>query len=56
MAAMPDGRPAADGRGPSHRIQAAGAGLGGIFTLTGYGMLIAEGKKTPPRSRARPRL
>ena len=28
------------------RIQAAGAGLGGIFTPTGFGTLIAEGKET----------
>jgi 3-oxoadipate CoA-transferase alpha subunit len=28
------------------RIQAAGAGLGGIFTPTGYGTLLAEGKET----------
>ncbi len=27
------------------RIQAAGAGLGGIFTPTGYGTLLAEGKE-----------
>jgi len=28
------------------RIQAAGAGLGAIFTPTGYGTMIAEGKET----------
>ena len=28
------------------RIQAAGAGLGGGFTPTGYGTLLAEGKET----------
>jgi 3-oxoadipate CoA-transferase alpha subunit len=28
------------------RIQAAGAGLGAIFTPTGYGTLLAEGKET----------
>jgi 3-oxoadipate CoA-transferase, alpha subunit len=28
------------------RIQAAGAGIGGIFTPTGFGTLIAEGKET----------
>jgi 3-oxoadipate CoA-transferase alpha subunit len=28
------------------RIQAAGSGLGGIFTPTGYGTLLAEGKET----------
>lgn len=28
------------------RIQAAGAGLGGIFTPTGYGTQLAEGKET----------
>ena len=28
------------------RIQAAGAGLGAIFTHTGYGTLLAEGKET----------
>ena len=28
------------------RIQAAGAGLGAVFTPTGYGTLIAEGKET----------
>ncbi len=28
------------------RIHAAGAGLGGIFTPTGYGTLLAEGKET----------
>ena len=28
------------------RIQAAGAGLGGVFTPTGYGTLLAEGKET----------
>jgi 3-oxoadipate CoA-transferase, alpha subunit len=28
------------------RIQAAGAGLGGIFTPTGFGTLLAEGKET----------
>src|SRR5438105_3038512 len=28
------------------RIQAAGAGLGGIYTPTGYGTLLAEGKET----------
>lgn len=28
------------------RIQAAGAGLGGIFTPTGYSTLLAEGKET----------
>jgi len=28
------------------RIQAAGAGLGGVYTPTGYGTLLAEGKET----------
>src|SRR5438093_7122488 len=28
------------------RIQAAGAGIGGFFTPTGYGTLLAEGKET----------
>lgn len=28
------------------RIQAAGSGLGGVFTPTGYGTLLAEGKET----------
>ncbi|MBL8482061.1 MAG: 3-oxoacid CoA-transferase subunit A [Rhodocyclaceae bacterium] len=28
------------------RIQAAGAGLGGIYTPTGYGTLLAQGKET----------
>lgn len=28
------------------RIQAAGAGLGAIFTPTGYGTKVAEGKET----------
>ena len=28
------------------RIQAAGAGLGAVFTPTGYGTLLAEGKET----------
>lgn len=28
------------------RIQAAGAGLGGIFTPTGFGTVLAEGKET----------
>jgi len=28
------------------RIQAAGAGLGGVFTPTGFGTLLAEGKET----------
>jgi 3-oxoadipate CoA-transferase alpha subunit len=28
------------------RIQAAGAGLGAIYTPTGYGTLLAEGKET----------
>src|SRR5712692_993234 len=28
------------------RIEAAGAGLGAIFTPTGYGTLLAEGKET----------
>ena len=28
------------------RIQAAGAGLGGIFTPTGYGTMLAQGKET----------
>jgi 3-oxoacid CoA-transferase subunit A len=30
----------------SERIRAAGAGIGGFFTPTGYGTLIAEGKET----------
>src|SRR5213596_932394 len=28
------------------RIQAAGVGLGGIYTPTGYGTLLAQGKET----------
>lgn len=28
------------------RIQAAGAGLGGVFTPTGYGTILADGKET----------
>jgi 3-oxoadipate CoA-transferase alpha subunit len=28
------------------RIQAAGSGLGAVFTPTGYGTLLAEGKET----------
>src|SRR5687767_6754750 len=30
----------------SERIRAAGAGIGGFFTPTGYGTMIAEGKET----------
>ena len=30
----------------AERIRAAGAGLGGFFTPTGYGTLLAEGKET----------
>ena len=30
----------------SERIRAGGAGIGGFFTPTGYGTLIAEGKET----------
>ena len=30
----------------SERIRAGGAGIGGFFTRTGYGTLIAEGKET----------
>lgn len=30
----------------SERIRAAGAGIGGFFTRTGYGTLVAEGKET----------
>jgi 3-oxoacid CoA-transferase subunit A len=30
----------------AERIRAAGAGIGGFFTPTGYGTLIAEGKET----------
>ena len=30
----------------SERIRAGGAGLGGFFTPTGYGTLVAEGKET----------
>ena len=30
----------------SERIRAAGAGIGGFFTPTGYGTLLAEGKET----------
>src|SRR4249920_1658727 len=30
----------------SERIRAAGAGIGGFFTPTGYGTIIAEGKET----------
>ena len=30
----------------SERIRAAGAGIGGFFTPTGYGTLVAEGKET----------
>ena len=30
----------------AERIRAAGAGLGGFFTPTGYGTVIAEGKET----------
>jgi 3-oxoacid CoA-transferase subunit A len=30
----------------SERIRAAGAGIGGFYTPTGYGTLIAEGKET----------
>ena len=30
----------------AERIRAAGAGLGGFFTPTGYGTIIAEGKET----------
>jgi 3-oxoacid CoA-transferase subunit A len=30
----------------SERMRAAGAGIGGFFTPTGYGTLIAEGKET----------
>jgi 3-oxoacid CoA-transferase subunit A len=30
----------------SERIRSAGAGIGGFFTPTGYGTLIAEGKET----------
>ena len=30
----------------SERIRAGGAGIGGFFTPTGYGTLVAEGKET----------
>ena len=30
----------------AERIRAAGAGIGGFFTPTGYGTLVAEGKET----------
>jgi len=30
----------------AERIRAGGAGIGGFFTPTGYGTLIAEGKET----------
>src|SRR3989449_1533925 len=30
----------------SERIRAGGAGIGGFFTATGYGTLVAEGKET----------
>ena len=30
----------------AERIRAAGAGIGGLFTPTGYGTLLAEGKET----------
>ena len=30
----------------AERIRAAGAGIGGFFTATGYGTLLAEGKET----------
>ena len=30
----------------SERMRAAGAGIGGFFTPTGYGTLVAEGKET----------
>jgi 3-oxoadipate CoA-transferase alpha subunit len=30
----------------AERIRAAGAGIGGFFTPTGYGTLLAEGKET----------
>ena len=30
----------------SERIRAAGAGIGGFFTPTGYGTIVAEGKET----------
>ena len=54
----------------SERIRAGGAGIGGFFTPTGYGTLVAEGKETrvidgrpyvlelplEGRLRARPRL
>ena len=30
----------------SERIRAAGAGIGGFFTQTGYGTVVAEGKET----------
>src|SRR5437868_14750705 len=30
----------------SERIRAAGAGVGGFFTPTGYGTIVAEGKET----------
>ena len=40
------------------RIEAAGAGLGAIFTPTGYGTLLAEGKETrnDQRSQLRARV
>ena len=30
----------------AERIRAAGAGIGGFFTPTGYGTIVAEGKET----------
>ena len=30
----------------AERIRAAGAGIGGFFTPTGYGTMLAEGKET----------
>ena len=30
----------------AERIRAGGAGIGGFFTPTGYGTLVAEGKET----------
>ena len=41
----------------AERIRAGGAGIGGFFTPTGYGTLVAEGKETriDRRQAVRPR-
>ena len=38
----------------SERIRAGGAGIGGFFTPTGYGTVVAEGKETRDHRRPAP--